>query len=356
MSVTHCETCRLPLRDCLYNGEHPDHPAVVASEQIVSALESLHIPPAAYVRWPWPALDALYGGMAPGTVHYVVGFSGLGKTTFIASAIRKWAAAGRIVDVMPLENDAGTFRKYLACQKLGIDPGLMASGDFWELPNAEALLASVDAEVRAQANSPFVDHIHVQSTSRIDIRRFRLAVNTAIAHGADVLVVDHVDHIASDPAQRKTLHQESVEVNNAALDLAKESGLVMILMSQANQEAIRSGGDHLAKYQPLREHHVQNGGHKRQNATGMIGLFRPLAPAPPASDPEATAEYRERIKAARQGKDPQTALEPGIVGVNLMKSRNYGSREGKSTRLRWVNGRIEDPESYPRLMRDRGAA
>lgn len=354
MTSPYCTRCDLRIELCPYAGEHPTDPTVVASDQIISALSNLDRPAAAYVRWPWPVLDELYGGMRPGSVHYVVGFSGLGKTTFIASAIRRWQERGRTVDVMPLENDAGTFRTYVACQELGIDPGLMLSGDFWKLPNAQALRDTVKAAVRAQMQTPIVKRMHVHSTDRIDLVRFRAAVEWATEHGADILVVDHVDHIGGDKAQKQSLYQASVEVNNAALDLAKQTGLVMILMSQANQDALRNNTDHLAKYQPLREQHVLMGGHKRQNATGMIGLFRPLA-AP--MDGETSDDYKARIKAARQGQaEPQTALEPGVVGVNVMKSRNYGGREGKSVRLRWVNGRIEDPESYPRLMRDRGAA
>ncbi|HEU4641263.1 MAG TPA: DnaB-like helicase C-terminal domain-containing protein [Gemmatimonadaceae bacterium] len=348
--VKACPTCSLPSDLCPFHGDHQADPVVQASDQIAGALLDLDVAADDYLRWPWATLDELYGGMAPGTVHYVVGFSGSGKSTFIASAIRRWAGEGRRVDVLPLEVHPAWFRTYLACQELGIDPGIVRSGDFHRREDAAEIRDRVKAELHRQFQAPFRDLVHVHSTTRITAQGFRAAVTAAVANQASVLVVDHVDHIGVD-GDGGTPWQASLAVNNLALDLATDTGLVIVLMSQANQEALRGSADHLAKYQPVREHHVLYGGHKRQVATGMLGLYRPLLPAPPRGTPEHET-WKKTLADARAGLTaPTTALEPRVCGVSLMKSRNYGGREGQRVKLAWRAGQIVEHHELPYTLR-----
>lgn len=339
-----CTSCALPVGLCPYRGEHPVSPAAVASDQVVAALLDIERAPDSYVRWPYVILDALYGGMAPATVHYVVGFSGMGKSTFIASVIGRWVGQGRRVDVMPLETSAKTFRTYLACQEAGIDPGAMLSGDFWRWPNAEAVRATVAETLRAQMRGAFGERCYVHGVEAVTATKLRVAARDAAERGAEILVVDHIDHIEGDGERRASLYEQSVQVNRAALSVARDTGLVLVLMSQANQEALRGNPDHMAKYAALRDSQVLQGGHKRQVATGMLGIYRPLLDCPEGADVGEVAEWKEAVSRARRGEEPpSTALEPGAVGVNLMKSRNYGGREGQRVRLRWSAGRVVDP-------------
>lgn len=339
-----CPTCGLALSLCQYEGYHPVDVPEIAADQMLDAVGDLGLDAGAYLRWPWRDLDALYGGMAPGTVHYVVAFSGMGKTTFISSAILRWREQRIMLDVMPLENRPRTFRTYLACQTIGVDPGLMLSGDYLARDDAAELRERVRAAVIAQTNREIVHLLHVHDVPEVNVAALRAAAKRATARGAKALIVDHIDHVSdTDGEKRRSLHEISVAVNRAVLGIAQETGLVMLCMSQANQEALRNTSDHLAKYMPLRDNHVLNGGHKRQVATGMLGLYRPLLPLPSGSDPEAFEEWKETIKLARQGTTtPQTALEPYTMGVNLMKSRNYGGREGNRVSLAWEAGRIVD--------------
>lgn len=350
--TTICEQCGLPQRECRWAGNHPPSASAVTSDQITDALLALEIHADSYVRWPWPALDELYGGMSPGTVHYVVAFSGMGKSTFISSAILRWGDAGRRVDVMPLEIQANTFRTYLACQSLGIDPGLMLSGDFHRREDGPELRERVSAAVRAQIKEPFFSRVQVHGAADVSAAGLKRAAWTARDRGAEVLVVDHIDHIEGDPALRRSQYEASVAVNREALRIAQDTGLVLICMSQANQSALSSSHDHLAKYAPLRDNHVLNGGHKRQNATGMLGLYRPLI-APPESGSQADIDaWKETIRLARAGdREPHTALELHTMGINLMKSRTYGQREGKRIALTWDAGRIVDREVFPWTLR-----
>lgn len=346
-----CDWCRTPLAECRWNGEHPD-PLATAKEQVVEAAHDLDRHPTAFVRWPWKELDALTGGMAPGQLHYVVGASGLGKTTFITSAIARWADGGRKIVVLPLEVRASVFRTYLAAQSLGVDPGLMLSGDYTRREDARELRARVAAAVRAQLHEPYFSSVTISGAPDVTVETLKRAAWQAEELEAEILVIDHVDHLEPDPAQRKRLYEASVEVNRYALRLAQDHDLLIIAMSQANLEALRGTHDHLAKYAPLRDTHVLNGGHKRQIASGMLGLYRPLLAPPEGASAADLEAYRDLIAAARRGeREPHTALEPNVMGVNIMKSRAYGSREGKRITLSWDNGRIVDRSVLPYSLR-----
>jgi KaiC/GvpD/RAD55 family RecA-like ATPase len=312
-----------------------------AESQIDDATIALDRPADAYVRWPWPSLDQVYGGMGPAQVHYVVGFSGLGKTTFIASAIREWVKAGVSLDVLPLEQKAEAFRAYLACQDVGIDPGLMFSGDFHHsyrqhgYPSASSMRDEVRRQMQQMQDGQFGARVRIHATSVITVDTLHTACDEAKHRGAQLVIVDHVDHLQ--PSEGGSEWTASLAVNRAALALAKHFDLCLVLMSQANQEMLRKTRDHLAKYGPLMDSAVYMGSEKRKIATGMIGLFRPVRGLLPN---ETSKEYSAAVKAARDNiAEPQTVLEPNVSGVLMMKLRHYGSREGRKVYLGWDKGR-----------------
>jgi hypothetical protein len=75
----------------------------------------------------------------------------------------------------------------------------------------------------------------------------------------------------------------------------------------------------------------------------MIGLFRPIRAR---GAEESDADFKALVKGARAGTiEPSRVLEPFAMGVNAMKLRNYGIREGQRTILAFVQGRVtEMPE------------
>lgn len=307
------------------------------AQQIDDAVTDLERPRQAYLRWPWPALDALYGGMAPGQVHYVVGFSGMGKTTFIASALKRWAAKDIAIDVLPLEVKSKTFRTYMACQSLGIDPGVMLSGDFYDaFAEPEKVKGLVRTRMEEQEGETA---IRVRSTTSVTVATLRDAVEQAYARGAKALVIDHIDHVQGMNGAGGG-SDDSRAVNQATLDLAQEYDLIVIAMSQANQEALKGSRDKLAKYNVLSDNSVWMGAKKRQIASGMLSIFRPFKPWLPGEDLEA---HTAQMARCRSGEDsPQLALWPGRAGLALMKSRSYGGREGNQLHLRVESGEYVD--------------
>lgn len=316
--------------------EAPPHPEVEASDQIAQAIIDMERHPDLFLRWPWPLLDEMTGGMAPGQVWYVCAFSGVGKTTFMSSAINGWLDQGKKVCVLPLETKPNQFRTYLACQRLGIDPGDVFSGEL--RARNDPRLDALKAEVRGQIH--IVDKLRVKGTAEINVETFRDACEEAADFEADVLILDHIDHV--DGGDGSNLYAESVRVNKAAKRFVDKYGLLMVLTSQLNTEAVK-GTDHLAKFQPPREQHVKFGGHKREIATGMLGIFRPVRRPKPGEDAEA---FKLACRAARAGElEPKHILEPNTMGLVNMKSRNYGGREGNRIALRYDRGRILNPDT-----------
>lgn len=305
--------------------------AVEASDQIVDAILDLDRHPDAFLHWPWPALDTMTTGMSAGEVWYVCAFSGIGKTTFVSSATNRWLDEGKRVFVLPLETQPKRFRTYLACQRLGIKPGDAFSGELRR--RNDPSLAPLGDALKAQIHQ---DNLRVKSVPAINLATFKAACEEAADWNADVAIVDHIDHIEAGDGSNQ--YAESMKVNRSALKFAQELGLLLVLTSQLNTDAVR-GTDYLAKFAAPREQHVKFGGHKREVATGMLGLFRPLRSPRPGESPD---EYKAQLRQARNGEvEPHLALMPHTMGVVYMKDRNYGT-DGRKTLLSVVNGRVED--------------
>ena len=313
-----------------------DH-EVETSQQVNEAVRRLDRPDDDWIDWPFPDLAALTGGMAPGDVWFVNSFSGNGKTTFVTSCIRSWIAAFQKTYVMPLETDAVDFRTYLACQSVGIDPGFVNGGGLRGHPERQTWLKRINAELdRQQLDHGFREHVKIKGVDSINLARLQLATEEAVEWGAKILIVDHIDHIEGGAG--RDLYAESVNVTKAAKKLANKHEILFLFTSQMNNEAMKGGRDRLAQFGPPMPHHVYMGAHKRMVATGMIGLHRKLREPHPDETPD---DYRAAIKRSRDGElPPMDALEPGVMAVTQMKSRNAGGKEGNKCFLRVENGLV----------------
>ena len=77
---------------------------------------------------------------------------------------------------------------------------------------------------------------------------------------------------------------------------------------------------------------------KIQNATGILGLYRPIRKRRQDEDEQ---QYIASLKSARAGEtDATDALEPGVMGVTAMKLRNRGENTGKKIMLGFEHGRV----------------
>ena len=314
----------------------PDvHPAVEESNQIVGAIQHIDRHPATLVRWPYPELDTLTGPMGGGEVWFTAAFSGGGKTTFVVSTIEAWRMAGKKIYVMPLELQPSRFRTYLACMQLGIRPGDALSGQLRADRTRDAEREALKQAVLEQSHAGFSDRVRISPQQTINVKGLEAGMKEAKAFGADIVIVDHIDHI--EEGDGSNLYQESVKVNNAALRLAQNNDMLLWFTSQLNMEIVK-GRDHLAKFGPPMQHHLMFPTAKIKNATGIIGLFRPIRKRRPG---ESDEDYKRDLTAARAGQaDAADALEPNIMGVTAMKLRNFGQHDGRKILLGVEKGRV----------------
>lgn len=310
------------------------HPETLASNQVADALLHLDRHPDALVRWPFSDLDALTGPMGEGEVWFVPAFSGGGKSTFVVSAIEAWRLAGKKIYVMPLELQANRFRTMLACMETGTPPGDALSGELRADPRRDDERDRLKKALFAQTKTAYVQQVMISEQRAINIAGLQKGLQEAKAFGADIVIIDHIDHIAGDASGN--MFQSSKLVNHAALRMAQDNGLLLVFTSQLNLEI--SKADRLSKYAAPMPHHVMFPSVKLQVATGMIGLYRPLRGM---RDDETTDDYLKALKDARAGVgDIPDLLEPNTMGVVAMKLRNYGSREGSRITLGMQQGRV----------------
>lgn len=326
--------------------ERPDAPDLAGAEfgadalaQVTGAVLATERDVDQFLHYPIPSLDRVAGGVGPGEVDFVGGFSGNGKTSLLMSLTDAWCAEGRRVYYVGLESPAVNLRVQWACYRCDVSPGDALTGELRRREKEGDLVAAqqrraIRADLLAQSDEDRAG-VYFAEHQWLDEDVVRRVLRDAKSFGADALIVDHVDHL--DPGSDGNLYAESVRVVRTLLGGAHHYGLRILAATQFNNEAVK--GDRLAKYHPPQEHHVKFGGHKREVATRVFGLYRPLAIAP--ADPEAHAAAMKAVRAGSA--DPMTVTEPDTMAVVCMKHRPYGAREGTRTFLGISRGRVTEP-------------
>lgn len=314
--------------------EFSKHTAVQAMDEVCEALIDLERPSSHYFRFPWKALNGLVGGVPKGDVWYIGAFSGHGKTTFLTSLLDACYERGDKIYYLGLESKPKSLRTHWACKRIGYEAGKILSGDYlqdWGEPAIKAARAAISAELKLQIISPYVDRVKFCPVSLIDYNRLWRSAEDAMSFGADIFIVDHVDHIQSH-TDGGSLYNESVKINQALLQIAQQTGMRVLPATQFNNEIAKA--NKLAVFLPPQPHYVKMGGHKREIATGMLALYRPL---------KIAGVDQGKLKAfhANTG-DWSEILEPNTMAVYCMKHRHYGAREGTKIYLGVEHGKVLD--------------
>jgi hypothetical protein len=116
------------------------------------------------------------------------------------------------------------------------------------------------------------------------------------------------------------------------LGIAHKYGFLVLVASQLNNEVCR--GHRTLVHLPPRPHYVQNGGHKRQIATWMLGIYKPLRLV--GLDEKALDHYNET------GEGYADVIEPGTMAITVSKHRLLGHLEGSRALLGVERGRVID--------------
>jgi len=280
-----------------------------------------------YLVPPIAAMAELVGAWAPGELHIVTAFSGGGKTLLSTNLEHQLLMAGRRVYHIGLETRPAAVRLHFACLRHGFYVGDVLSGAAKtraDWPDVKRILTQ---EVRAGYRDGY--ELIVNGETWLDEYRLTKALREAQFYGADLVVIDHMDHLAT--ADGVSPYNASLRVTRRLVECTQDLGLRVLALSQLNNETVR--GDVLLRHHPPQPHMVYMGSHKRQVCTTMLGAFRPVDPAASPDD----------IKLVRAGKlEPRHVLQPNTMSLALMKHRHYGNWEGRIATLGVVRGRLVD--------------
>lgn len=305
----------------VYQERGPSGPSTPAQDarhaQMQAARDSLNATSADFLHFPWPDLDGIVRGIAPGSCWFLAGFSGVaGKTTFLTSLALEWVSQDTSVYYVPLETPPSEIWVRLACLTLGVSPGMVQSGDAQLLPDWDLLRASIDRQVAMWQDFDDVP-LWVHPADRADEAMIGEAAVEASMLNADVFILDHIDHLHGDTNSND--YSQSLAVTRRLDKIRKDDPSIRLLIAtQLNQDAIKN--DPLAKILPPLESHIKFGAHKREIADGMLGLYRPLRKG-------TTSDQLKAVR--RRESDPMLLVEPGQMGVEIMKHRARGEMLGR---------------------------
>jgi len=309
-------------RDGDERGRHEE----VQRGQVGDALDRLQLPSSAYLRLPWSALDAVMGGIAPAGVHFFCARSGSGKTSFLLSLMCRLHAAGKRIYYAGLESQPQTLRLQWAARVVGCDPGDVLSGEIHRQADGAHLVTKLRAELEQQRTDAY-HAVRFSPHATVDQSVMAEICVEAAHFGADILVIDHIDHITADGSP----YQASRKTTDTLLKLTQKYDLRSLVASQINREGLST--DRFRNHRPVREEHVKMGDHKLEIADTMWGIYRPLKDIVKMEEKLAIEDGKAQI---------DTVLARGVMALNCMKHRAYGSRAGSRVQLGFYRGDVLD--------------
>jgi len=295
------------------------------AEQIDVGKRRLSLRAQAVMRYPIGALDRLRGGWMPGEIDILCGTSGGGKTTILTTLTKRWIDEGRKVMYAGFEMPAPNLRLMWAASAAGYRPGDILSGDYLSWPNVE--LVNVNLASAMEAQRAVLDRLRCADLPFVDVRSITRLLDEATAWGADVVIIDHLDHVQG----TGELYSQSRQVIAALLDRARDTGIRILGATQLNN--MGKNDDPFRSHRAIREEWVKMGSHKMEVATFMWGLSRVLRRDVTPEELKAVREKRAALKSIEQ---------PYAAQVNVMKHRWYGERTGDIELLKWERGQFKD--------------
>ncbi len=302
-----------------------DPMAAQNSEQISMGKRRLTIGAQSVMRYPVGALDRLRGGWMPGEIDILCGTSGGGKTTLLTTLTKGWIDQGKKVLYAGFEMPATNLRLMWASSAAGYRPGDILSGEYLSWPNVDTVNANLASAMNAQEAT--LDLLRCADLPFVDVKSIVRLLDEATAWGADMVIIDHLDHVQG----VGDLYSQSRQVVAAILDRARDTGIRVLGATQLNNTG--KNDDPFRSHRSVREEWVKMGSHKQEVATFMYGLSRVLRKDVTNEELKAVREKRAAIKSIEQ---------PYAAQANVMKHRWYGERIGDIGLMKWERGQFKD--------------
>jgi len=278
--------------------------------QIGRAVQFLDLEASSFLRWPLAPLDDVLGGLAPGDVHWVFAHTGSGKTSFTQTMVKHWLTFGYRVYSAGLEIPTERLRVQTACRFLNLDHGQLFKGNLQRRPDWPDLRRALKAELERQRDDPMFQRLRLAPYDALTAAVAAQICEEAHDFGADVVLIDHVDHLDAD-GRGGNERAESLALVKVINALTKSYGLRTICTSQTNREG--KAGNKLRDHYPLTSEMGRYGDHKIQSGTTAIGLRRPIKPD---YDKAAMKEARQNYTAVLD------VLAPHTIAANVLKDRH----------------------------------
>ena len=202
--------------------------------------ESIHSP-VELVKYGYPRLDKLAGGMTRGEITVVAGRPGHGKTTFIINMAHKLLQQGHKVLIINREMKNVELMKKLLCLEVGMNHGLLRTG----IPDIEATAKINDGLLQIKnkysKNLKMFDDIFSLKDSTAVIEKFK----------PDIVIDDFIQLVRVD-SRLEGRRFELEEIMTQYKMLSKRLDMVSILVSQLNRN-IEQRVDPIPKMSDLAE-------------------------------------------------------------------------------------------------------
>ena len=286
-------------------------------------------PMASRLRFAPDGLHTIARYLQPGQFWDIAANPGIGKTTFLLSAADDFLLAGKKVAILGLEQEDFELRTAFACLRAGVPRWIAIENSWKEQDGGQDMYERVHRQLHAQGQAPLLESLLLLPQRYIDVKVLVQAAKEAAAFGADVLIVDHLNHIRADS------YNEFGKIVQLSKKIAEDYGFINLSASQVNREAVK-GGHRLTRYMPAQLHHLYGGSVLEQNAVVVLNLYRPVMhPTTPAMG--------ALIQAAMKGEIEATGvLQPNRMGVAVLKHRTRGELEGRRTILTLSDGKLVD--------------
>lgn len=323
--------------------EHVESPpslldnALVSQAQTTEAIGRLHADPSLRVRFPYAGVHRLTGAMNPGRVVFLCANTGQGKTTFLLDLFDRWTEDGYRIAYEGTEQEGSELRIKWAALRVGCPSGIAINNDWTDIPNGAEMRDRVHRELEI-IDREYADSVYFSEERFVTLAKIERACERAADMGRHALIIDHIDRI--DVGESDSEYRGTKKLVRRLTELARDCGLLLLVASQLNREARK--GDRISAYYPPQLHHMRGGGSKEEEASIVLGLWRPIRNAHANEGPK---EFAALLKQARAGTlSPKDVLENGTMGVVLLKHRTVpnGVTEGDRAKLVLTNGRLTD--------------
>ncbi|MGF1533329.1 MAG: replicative DNA helicase [Bernardetiaceae bacterium] len=211
----------------------------------------------------FPSLDRVTAGWQNSDLIIIAARPGMGKTSFILSAVRNAAVEfEKSVAVFSLEMSALQLAMRLISSESEIESNKIKNGKLADY-EWEQLLQKTDRLAEAK--------IFIDDTASISILEVRAKCRRLKAqYGIDLVVIDYLQLMSGDSGKGGNREQEIAGISRSLKQLAKELNIPVIALAQLSRAVETRGGDKKPMLSDLRE-----SGSIEQDSDQVLFLYRP---------------------------------------------------------------------------------